>query len=164
MKTANFMTKNPNYEIQFKNNYKVYIEGLPDFIELSTSSFTPPSWTVAEEEIAYGNQSVYVAGKATVEGGDIVFNDYIPLDVEGVLYEWFKTIYDPETGKRGRAAEYKKSAQVILYEGDMESGVRKWKCEGIWITSFNTGDLSAEDSTKRQVTLSLKYDNAYPIR
>ncbi|MGL6066437.1 MAG: hypothetical protein ACRC0R_05095 [Cetobacterium sp.] len=164
-KTANFMTGNANFEVQFKHNFRIYIEGLPDFISLSTVNFPIPNWTIAEEEIAFGNQSVYVAGKATVDGGDFVCNDYVPLDVERTLYEWFRIVYDPATGIRGRAHEYKKSATIVLLESDMTSTPRKWKCEGLWPTGFNAGsELSYEDATKKQITLTLKFDNAYPIR
>lgn len=158
-----FMTRNPNFEVQLKHNFIVYIEGLSDECSFMLQSFPIPTINVAEEEIAWGNQSMYVAGKATVDGGSVVFNDYLSVDTENILYQWFKKVYDTETGVRGRQADYKKTAIVQILDGTMENDARSWKIEGIWPQSFESGELSYDDATKRQVTMTLKFDNAYPI-
>jgi len=162
-RAANYMTRNPNFEPQFKHNWKVYIEGLAHAITLSLESFPVPNTTIAIEEYAHGNQSVYYAGKGTIEGGSMVVQDFVPIDTETQLRTWFNKVYNPETGIRGRAVDYKKTCTIVMLEGDMESTPRMWVTEGTFPTSFETGDLSYTDASKRQITMALSFDNAYPI-
>lgn len=159
-----FMTRNANFEVQFKHNFLVYIEGLDEMITLSTNSFPLPTFNTAEEEVAFGNQSMFLAGKETIDGGSFVVNDYVELDVEKQLWDWKCKVYNPETGVRGKQQDYKKTITIVQLLGDMESGTRKWICEGCWPMSFELGELSYEDATKKQITMTIKFDNAYLSR
>ena len=56
----------------------------------------------------YGNTTITVAGKANANGsGSLVVRDLVQEDIEQVIDEWRKTVYDKETDAIGFAADYK---------------------------------------------------------
>lgn len=171
---AAFMSTATAYEVQRTNNFKFVLNlstlgitvgnGVPDdLIELACDTAGLPTISNDPIELDYGNSNVKVAGKATVDDVSVAVKDFIEPDVEGVLWEWRKKVYNPETGKIGWAKNYKRDAAIVQY-GPNGEVKRKWKLEGVWPTSLDLGDLDYSSGDKKQITMNLSVDNAYIVR
>lgn len=157
------MSGNPSFEPQQKQNFKVVIDGWQELVCLSCENFPLPKMTVEEQEVMFGNQSIYFAGKATIEGGDVTFVDYVPLDIAILLQTWANSVYNPRTGVRGKAKDYKRTAQVLCFEGDMKTPTHVYQIKGIWPTAHTPDDMSYTEPGLRKITMTLKFDNGYLV-
>lgn len=166
------MADDAAFEPLRNNNFELQITGLTNLenfsyadaesaIRLSVASFTAPNITVSEIVIPYGNNKIKYAGVPDFSSSTLTCNDYIGINVERVLSDWFRRSYDPKTQKVGLAIDYKKVAYLIEYD---PSGnfVRSWKLKGCWISNLTLGDFNQEGGAVRQVTVTITYDVAIP--
>ena len=153
--------QNGAYEPQRQYHWILRISDLPgsDVLELSLRAGNLP--TDANEEIVIPmlNANVYVAGKQTVEAISFTYNDYVDVDTMGVIGRWRRLVYNPETQEQGYAANYKKTASLILYGPDY-SVERVWELQGLWPMSATNGAISYESSEIVQIEVSFRYDRA----
>lgn len=150
------------YEVQRTNNFEISITGLGTDFTMNVISFPLPKYQISPLELSHGNSKVRVANQIEMSTGDVMVRDIIAADMEDILYGWYKTVYDPETGKIGWAQDYKKVAYVYEYAPD-GTNTRVWELKGLWPTSIDFGDLSNESPDKKTMTMTLSYDNAYPL-
>lgn len=172
---AAFMSIDSKYEVQRNNHFRFVIDlndlqannntGVSngEIIELACNSIGLPNITKNAIDISYGNSKVHVAGEVDIDNISLQVNDFIEPDVEGILYEWARHVYDPKTGKIGWAVNYKKNATVVQY-GPNGEVKRKWALQGVWPTNIDGGEMNYEGSEKKQITMDLQVDNAYIIR
>lgn len=164
---ASHFANNVNYEAQRTNHFEVEISGLTgksaETIRLSTQSVKIPSLSLEVIELKHGNSTVKVAGANSTEGGDLTVVDAIGADTEKVMYDWYKLGFNPETSTVGRAVDYKKVARLIQFSPD-GSVKRTWRLEGVFLTSFDPGELSYDGSDKKVITASMSVDKCIPER
>lgn len=151
------------YEVQRTNNFEVVFEGLSEDVTLAVASSSMPNITNEPIEISHGNSKVKVAGQANFEDISLVVNDFIVADIEMQLYEWRKSVFDPETMKVGWAEKYKRNGRLYQYGPD-GTVQRTWRLIGCFPTGFESSEMNYEGSDKKQVTLPISIDQAYPER
>lgn len=179
--TLDVLSTNANFEVQRQNHFEVSITFIPQYdigdgtvgtdptfnqeFRISVQSIDIPDWSVDPVDIEIGNQTVHVAGRPSLGGNiSIVLNDFIGLDLENRLYNWFRLVYDPETGLMGLAYKYKTEMNLYMYAPD-GSCQRAWRCTGVFPTGISGGgsfDYGSGD--KRQLTMELSVDFIYPIK
>lgn len=160
---ADHMSSSRRYEVQRTNNFEVVLEDLSDDFTLAVESTSIPVISNEPIELAYGNSRVKVAGQIAYEDVSIVCKDFIVADAEQELWNWRKQVGDPSTNSVGWAYQYKRSGKLYQYAPD-GTCVRAWKLEGVWPTSFESGEFNYDGSDKKLITLNLAIDKAYPIR
>lgn len=163
-----------NWEIQRTNNFEIAISELDTMIGAGTSRIITlaiesgflPSETSNVEVLNYGNSQVKVAGTTTYSNGQIVVKDAIQKDVEKIITEWRKRVYDPKgdvLGTKdavGLAQDYKVDARVVQWAPD-GSMLRTWRLEGVWPSGVEYGALDyTSQGAKKTVSITLEYDRA----
>jgi len=159
---AMHLVSSRRFEPQRVYNFEVEISGLSQDVRLSVVSFPLPKINTGEIELAHGNTSVWVAGKATFEPGDLVVRDAIGADIEEQLNNWRRMVYNENDDRIGWAVDYQKQAYVYQYSPDA-SVVRKWRIFGLWPTAINFGEMSAEVVEKKVITMTMRYNKAIRI-
>ena len=149
------------YEIQRTNNFELVLDEFGNWFTLSVESCPLPTITNSAIELAYGNSKVKVAGQAEFDQISLVVKDAIELDVEYQLWQWRKQVYDPETDKIGWAADYKKNGYIYQYAPD-GTCARGWRMLGIWPENFESGEMNYDGGDKKNITMSLNVDKAWP--
>jgi|WetSurSiteA1Bulk_404760.scaffolds.fasta_scaffold00002_96 hypothetical protein len=144
-----------------------------DNIVLSLASGFLPRGANEEVPIPYGNETVYVAGKATWDAGALVIRDWVDVDVMGALVAWRSAVYNPATGQIGLARNYKLDCDVLLFGPNSVDSVfsdygatylRKWTLVGCWPVSINpaANGLDMANSNQVMIEMALRYDKAFP--
>jgi hypothetical protein len=162
------MANNRKYEPQRSNHFEVEIADLPGGpdasrkVTLATNAFGLPNISSEPIEVHRGNANVKFSGKATFAGAEsLECIDYIGLDVEMVLNNWQRMVYDPHTGKAGYAADYKRRARVTEFSPD-GSEERSWILEGVWPSGIDYGaSLTYEGAEVKKVIVAIAYDWGY---
>lgn len=157
------LSNNRNFEVQRTNNFEVVFEGLSEDITLSVASFSLANITNDPIEIPYGNSKVKVAGQASFDDASLVVNDYIVADIEKQLWAWRKKVFDPETMKVGWAEDYKRNGRLYQYGPD-GTVQRVWRLIGCWPTGLESPEFNYDGSDKKQITMPMAIDQAYPER
>lgn len=151
------------YEIQRTNNFELILEGFGNEFTLCVESCPLPTISNDPIELAYGNSKVKVAGQATFDDIELQVKDAIKIDMEYKLWEWRKSVYDPETDRIGWAADYKRNGRIHQYAPD-GTYTRSWRVQGCWPTNINSGELNYDGSEKKLISMTLAVDKAYPVR
>lgn len=156
---ARHLGNSKDFQVQQTNWYEVVIGGLGDDLTFLTQSCTLPEVSNPAIEVGFGNSTAKVAGKREYGSGNFVFMDAMVADIEKQISDWQDSIYDPATGKMGWCVDYKKDITVTQYgpDGTYE---RTWTFEGCWPSSVNYGEMSGESSDKKNITLTIEYDQA----
>lgn len=150
------------YEVQRTNNFEIQIDNVikvRPLILAVVSGFLPNE---SNEVISlnYGNTTITVAGKANANGsGSLVVRDFVQEDIEQVIDEWRKTVYDKDTDAIGFAADYKKPAYVTQYAPD-GTLLRVWNLEGVWPSAVDYGQVSYDSPGIKTINITLQYDKA----
>jgi len=157
---AMHMSNTTAYEVQRTNHFEVQLidVGGTD-LTLAVTSSSLPTITVDQIELSYGNSNVKVAGQVSYDDIDVEVKDFIEPDIQDIIEEWRKEVYDQETGDLGWAADYKREGILYIYSpsGDVK---RTWKLKGVWPTSVNFGDLDYDGGDALQVSVTLSVDMA----
>lgn len=141
------------------NNWEVAItnfEGGDIAIYAATATF--PNLQVTPYEVAHMNEKVKYAG-GPIEQVELSLSLYDDVDdkMQSGLYQWYKKIYDPDTGKIGLASDYKKNGFLYQYTPAGEE-LRKWEIFGMFPTSIDhggEGDYTNGEGIKIACTISV---------
>lgn len=160
---ANHITaEDGEYEPQRQCNGILSIDGVTndDILQLALESFTLPKVSNNVVETGYLNEKRKYAGQALVEDFNVVYKDFVDKDTAKILWDWREKVYDPKSGKVGKAKKYKKSATIELVGPNNEDS-RYWTLEGVWPSSLDMGeiDMSSDDMVK--ITMTLACDKVY---
>ena len=151
------------FEPQRANNGLLYIVGLAgnenDLLSLSLTSFPIPKSNVGIIEVRYLNQIRKFAGTPTFDDLSVVFNDFVDQNTAKVIADWFYLSHNPVTGKTSFAAQYKKNGRAILYAPDGTRD-REWECQGMWLQTFDPGDIDMEGEDRVRITCTITIDKA----
>ena len=156
---ARHLSNNKTYEIQGSNHFEVIIPGMGDSFTLCVSTCNLPEVTIGAVELNYGNSKVKVAGLVELGEGSLTVKDAIVADIEKKISDWQDQVYNKETGKMGWAYQYKKDLQVNQYGPD-GTYVRTWVLQGAWPTSVSYGEMDYSNGEKKNITMTIAYDNA----
>jgi hypothetical protein len=160
-----------SFSPQHVNNWTIEIEGLPAgqlrpgdaTVALMISRGFLPTVGVDEVGIPFGNETVYVAGRARYEGGTLEVRDYVDIDTQDLLTQWFDQVYggvrDGASGRVGQPSRYKKPGNLLIAAPDGTEN-RRWAMRGIWPMQMNFGSLDQGSSEQVQIACSLRYDKA----
>ncbi len=150
------------FEVQRTNNFEIQIDNVSKVrpLILAVVSGFLPNESNEVISLNYGNTTITVAGKANANGsGSLVVRDLVQEDIEQVIDEWRKTVYDKETDAIGFAADYKKPAYVTQYAPD-GTLLRVWNLEGVWPSAVDYGQVSYESPGVKTINITLQYDKA----
>ena len=173
--TAHLATQAGGFEPQRQHNWSFEVSGIggdadSQVLALSLVQGFLPTGYNEEVPIPYGNEVVYVAGRAIWEPGGLICRDFIDQNVAAQLLEWRRQVYDPATGAIGLAASYKKEASIVLFPPNYDEAAgatntefqRQWKLHGCWPIRVNAAanGLDMTSSGQVMIELSIRYDRA----
>lgn len=161
-------------DVQRTNNFEFILSGIGELtgnvnntrtITLAVDGAFLPTEDNSVQELHYSNTAVKVAGTVTYGSGTLTLKDMITegSDIESIITEWRKSVYDPETDKIGLAFNYKKDARVVQYapDGSME---RTWKLQGCWPSSVDYGQLQyGSGGSIKLISVGIQYDKAIRV-
>jgi hypothetical protein len=150
------------FEVQRTNNFEIQIDNVGDVrsLILAVVSGFLPNESNEVISLNYGNTTITVAGKANANGsGSLVVRDFVQKDMEQVIDNWRKTVYDKSNDAIGFAADYKKHAYVTQYAPD-GTMVRVWDLEGVWPSAVDYGQVSYDSPGVKTISITLQYDKA----
>jgi len=152
------------YEPQRRYNWFLYLNGVSgaEQIRLSCQKAFLPDEQNDEITLSFGNEKVYVAGQATYAAGSIIVYDMVDKDVYGLLRAWRKSVYDPATGNVGLAANYKKTARIVLTAPDTSVN-RQYQLTGVWPMKISPGDLDYTANAIVQIQMTLRFDKSLNV-
>lgn len=152
------------YEPQRRYNWFLYLNGVAgaEQIRLSCQKAFLPDEQNDEIQLSFGNEKVYVAGQTTYATGNIVVNDMVDKDIYGLLRQWRLQVYDPTTGNIGLAAQYKKTARIVLVAPDTTSP-RQYQLTGLWPMKISPGDLDYTSNSVIEISMTLRFDKSLPV-
>ena len=144
------------FEPKLKNRFIMNIDGIPAY---TIKTATRPQVTFDEVELHHMNVRRYLKGKAAWQPLTITLYDPIVPSAGQAVMEWVRLGHESVTGRDGYSDFYKKDVnfQVLGPVGDI---VEEWTLKGAFIQDANFGDLSFEDSTPVEISLTLRYDYA----
>ena len=144
------------FEPKLKNRFIMNIDGIPAY---TIKTATRPQVQFDEVELHHMNVRRYVKGKAAWQPLNITMYDPIVPSAAQAVMEWIRLGHESVTGRDGYSDFYKKDVnfQVLGPVGDI---VEEWTLKGAFIQDAQFGDLSFEDSTPVEITLTLRYDYA----
>lgn len=160
------------FEPQRQSNALLYIIGLntittgagtgtgskDDILTLSLASFPLPKVTMSPIEQGYLNEKRKFAGRPTFDDLALVFNDTVSSGsgIGALLQKWYYSVYNPETGQLGFAANYKKQGLIKLY-GPNGTLDREIQLVGCFPSALDLGeaDMMGEDMVRITMTLTI---------
>jgi len=157
------------FEPQRQHNWTLVVGNLPgmDLVQLSLASGFLPRGGNDEVEVPFGNERVYVAGKAIWEAGSVVCRDYVDRDVAATLWRWRTQVYNPQTGQIGLARDYKKQGEIWLFgpnsiEGSAGYRTRVWVVRGMFpiAASWAAQGLDMASSQQVMIDITFRFDKA----
>lgn len=151
------------FEPQFQNNWRLEIYGLDnddrDIIVLSLRSSELPKWSRNTIVIPYGNEERKVQGRQVYEDIPLVVNDWVDADIRGAMHRWDLQHFDPATGRKGKARDYKKRGSLFIECAD-ESQERSYALTGLAPQNFDAGTVTNESDDVVQMNFNLTVDVA----
>ena len=126
-----------NWEPKLKNRFIMNIDGINAYL---IKSMNRPSIESEEVILEHMNVTRYVKGKSRWQPIDITLYDPIVPSAAQQVIEWIRLHHESVTGRDGYSDFYKKNITFNLVGP--------------------VGDVSFEDSTPVEITLTLKYDYA----
>lgn len=135
---------------------------VPDDFYLLTDQWQLPSKSTEVVNLNWFNGTVKVAGRTTFGQGQAVFKDVIEYDAAMLLESWCATINDLRAGTRGYKEDYSTTVFCDVYSPNGKT-YRRWKYEGVWISSMSYTDLSYSNPGFVMINVTFEYDRAYPM-
>jgi len=147
----------PNkFEPKRKNRWVLMIEGIDAYIMKTTAR---PTVTTEEVEVPFINFRRYLAGLTKFNTLAVTLYDPIAPSGAQQVMEWIRLTLETVSGRAGYADFYKRDIQLKLLD-PVGTVVELWDVKGAWITEANFGELTYEDGTLAEISLTLRFDNA----
>jgi hypothetical protein len=147
----------PNkFEPKRKNRWVLMIEGIDAYIMKTTAR---PTVTTEEVEVPFINFRRYLAGLTKFNTLAVTLYDPIAPSGAQQVMEWVRLTLETVSGRAGYADFYKRDIQLKLLD-PVGTVVELWDIKGAWITEANFGELTYEDGTLAEISLTLRFDNA----
>ncbi len=156
------------FEPSVAHRYRLYIDevgGTPllgaEAFEIAIKSTALPNMSSEEMEIHAGSEKIYYAGKVGFEASEIVIKDFVDNLAARFIINWFRKVYDANTGLYGYKADYAGTARIQLLD-PAEQVFREWKLENLWPQAVNHGDLADDSNEPVNIAATFRYDKAKP--
>jgi hypothetical protein len=147
----------PNkFQPKAKNRWVLMIEGIDAYI---IKTVARPTITTEEVPLPFINSTRYIAGKTTFGTIAITLHDPIAPSGAQQVMEWIRTHFESVSGRAGYADFYKRDTQLKLLD-PVGTVIELWDIKGAFITEANFGELTYEDGTPAEISLTLRFDNA----
>ena len=144
------------FEPKLKNRFIMQIDGINAYL---IKAMNRPSLESDEVVLEHMNVTRYVKGKTRWQPLDITLYDPVVPSAAQQVIEWVRLHHESVTGRDGYADFYKKNITFNVLD-PVGAVVEEWELKGAFITNANFGDLSFDDATPVEITLSLQYDYA----
>lgn len=145
-----------NFEPKRKNRWVLMIEGIDAFL---CKTAAQPTFTTEDVEIPFVNARRYVAGLTKFETMNVTLHDGIaPTGAQQVM-EWIRLHFESVSGRSGYADMYKRDIQLKLLD-PVGTVISLWDIKGAFITNAAFGELTYEDGTPTEISLTIRFDNA----
>jgi hypothetical protein len=109
-------------------------------------------------EMSRNNQKYRVAGTPNPASTlDVKFRDTIQGNVTKVLWNWSKTIYNPQTGAMGYANSYKADGEIWVLD-PMGKRLETWQVRGMFPSKITSVGLVMGDAAANDVTVTFAFD------
>ncbi len=144
------------FEPKLKNRFILTIDGVPSYVIKASGR---PQIQFEEVELKHMNVSRFVAGKGTWQTIELTLYDPIVPSAAQSVMEWVRLSHESVTGRDGYSDFYKKDV-VINVLGPVGDKVEEWTLKGAFIQTANFGELSFDDTTPVEISLTMRYDYA----
>lgn len=144
------------FEPKRKARWVLLIEGIDAFI-IKTSA--RPTIATDEIEVPFVNSRRYLAGLTKFNPITVTLHDPIAPSGAQQIMEWVRLHFESVSGRSGYADFYKRDIQLKLLD-PVGTVVELWDIKGAWITEANFGELTYEDGTLAEISLTIRYDQA----
>ena len=114
---------------------------------------------IIEVVLEHMNFTRYVKGKSIWQPIEITMYDPIVPSAAQQVMEWIRLSHESVTGRDGYSDFYKKDVQFNML-GPVGDIVEEWTLKGAWCQAVNFGDVTFEDSTPVEISVTLRYDFA----
>jgi hypothetical protein len=143
------------FEPKRKNRFVLLIEGIDAYIIKTAAR---PTYETEEVEIPFINSRRYVAGLTKFGTMNVTLHDPIAPSGAQQVMEWIRLHFESISGRAGYADFYKRNLQIKELD-PIGSVISLWDYSGAFLTNVTFGDLTYEDGTLAEITLTLRYDN-----
>ena len=144
------------FEPKLKNRFIVQIDGINAYL---IKGMNRPSIESDEVVLEHMNTTRYVKGKTRWQPLEITLYDPVVPSAAQQVIEWIRLHHESVTGRDGYSDFYKKNITFNVLD-PVGAVVEEWELKGAFITNANFGELSFDDATPVEITLSLQYDYA----
>ena len=144
------------FEPKLKNRFIMQIDGINAYLIKAINRPQLDSETV---ELPHMNVTRYVKGKSKWQPIEITLYDPVVPSAAQQVMEWVRLHHESVTGRDGYSDFYKKNITFNLLD-PVGAVIEEWELKGAFITNANFGELSFDDATPVEITLSLQYDYA----
>lgn len=145
-----------HFEPKKKSRWILMIEGIDAYL-LKTAA--RPTFETEEIEVPFINSRRYLAGNTKFGTMQVTLHDPIAPSGAQQVMEWIRLHFESISGRAGYADFYKRALQLKLLD-PLGSIVELWDISGAFITNASFGELTYEDGTLVEISLTLRYDNA----
>ena len=154
----------------FINGVNDFAGGESDWVAWSVRSVSLPNYVNETIELPYGNDSVWFAGKRTLDPIAVTFVDLKRTKIVDILEAWQERVYSTQNRAIGDSLDYKRDGKIVqlsptgaVAEGsEGHTTEREWIVEGMWPESVNYGTLSLDASGEITVDASFRVDHIRP--
>lgn len=144
------------FQPKTKNRFILMIEGIDAYIIKTTAR---PTVTTEEIEVPFINSRRYLAGLTKFNTIALTLHDPIAPSGAQQVMEWIRLHFESVSGRSGYADFYKRDVQLKILD-PIGSVVELWDIKGAFITECNFGELTYDDGTLAEISVTLRYDNA----
>lgn len=142
--------------------YNTWTASAPQAVlNYSAIGFEPPQFKMGELEVKKGNTTVYYADAPTFDSIPFKINDFIGAAGKSIFEAWRDLCFDKSNGGIPTSDHYKVPMTVNEYSPDGVL-VNAWDLEGCWVTGISEDAWDAENTGKKTVTATIRYDWAEP--
>jgi len=134
-------------------------------LTLACKSVSPIGWTVEEISSHRVNDQFFYPGKATPTEVTLVFDNLFATKTSTHLYNWLKTIYNPETGEMttGLSDKGVGGFKIVVDVVELNTQGKPFthtRLYGFWPKSWTEDDRSYDANEFHTLTLTGRYDMA----
>lgn len=134
-------------------------------LTLACKSVSPIGWQVEEIEAHRMNDKFFYPGKATPTEVTMVFDNIFATKTSAHLYDWLKTIYNPETGEMTAGLSDKgvggfKIVADVIEMNTQGKPFTHTRLYGVWPKSWTETERGYDANEFHTVEVNFRYDIA----
>ena len=143
------------YEPLRKNRFLLRFPSDLGIQEWWVASCSRPKLSQNETEIQFLNTSSWVVGRYIWENINVTLRDPIGPSASQAVMEWVRLHSESITGRQGYAAAYKRDLILEMMD-PTGTVVSQWIIKSAMITNVEFGELSYDDDSLAEITLTIR--------